>query len=33
MQENFEQIPEEMKEEYFELISQGFGDWNLKDYL
>lgn len=32
MQENYEKIPQELKDEFNEQISQGFSDWSLKDY-
>jgi len=32
MQDDFTDIPEELKLEYSELLSQGFHDWTQKDY-
>jgi hypothetical protein len=31
--ENYEAVPDEIKEEYTTLLSQGFSDWSQRDYV
>jgi len=33
MIDNYDTVPDELKEEYHELTSQGFVEWSQKDYL
>lgn len=33
MQQNYETIPDELKEEYSQMISQGFTEWKQQDYV
>ena len=32
MQENFEEISDDIKNEYMQLLKDGFSDWSQRDY-